>query len=615
MSNKKRAGNASYKSYEPARTKTASIMLLLPVIFILTVLPLIVKIHDYNSGLSQFGWFSTEASDNYVDFFLYYKQWFFVAISGIMLIIICIRAYMDKKTLRFIPACIPLAVYALLALLSTIFSDYPEFGFSGIFEQFESVFCLLGYALVVYYILLIVHTEYEVHLLIDALAVGSLILCTIGTFQAIGLDFYMSDFGKSLIANGQDINIVFGEGRTYSSLYNPNYVGMYTAFIIPIFSVILLHSKKRYQYILYSSVILTAVISMFGSQSKAGFISIIVSALFIALIMRRRLMKRWYILVPMVVIIIGSFFIINKINDNAYINAIKTALTFTKTPTPSLESINTLKDGIEIKYNGNEFVASYDIDSTNTFSFYALDSDQQPLETSFGENGIIQVIDDRFSSISIFPVQFGEDLGNKIGFGIKIDNFDWYFTNDTEDGSYKYLNRYGKFVPIESVETSVLKGYEGIASKRGYIWSRTIPLLKDHIILGSGADTFGIEFPQFDYVGFYNNGYYDQFISKPHCLYLQVAVQTGILSLIAMLVFYMMYFISSLRIYMKKGIDSPLYPVGVAIFVGTISYMISAISNDSSISVAPVFWAIIGLGLAVNHIINKNSESLNESKH
>ena len=43
--------------------------------------------------------------------------------------------------------------------------------------------------------------------------------------------------------------------------------------------------------------------------------------------------------------------------------------------------------------------------------------------------------------------------------------------------------------------------------------------------------------------------------------------------------------------------------MGVSVFVGTIGYMVSSITNDSSITVAPVFWAIMGIGVTVNAMV------------
>ena len=97
-------------------------------------------------------------------------------------------------------------------------------------------------------------------------------------------------------------------------------------------------------------------------------------------------------------------------------------------------------------------------------------------------------------------------------------------------------------------------------------------------------------------------------ISKPHCMYLQVGVQTGVVSLIAMLVFFGMYIVQSFCLYGKKIGDSLLDKFGVAILVGTVGYMVSSISNDSSVTVAPVFWCLMGLGIAVNTMVKKQRE-------
>ena len=36
--------------------------------------------------------------------------------------------------------------------------------------------------------------------------------------------------------------------------------------------------------------------------------------------------------------------------------------------------------------------------------------------------------------------------------------------------------------------------------------------------------------------------------------------------------------------------------------LGIIGYLISGISNDSTITVAPLFWALLGIGFAVNRM-------------
>ena len=102
-------------------------------------------------------------------------------------------------------------------------------------------------------------------------------------------------------------------------------------------------------------------------------------------------------------------------------------------------------------------------------------------------------------------------------------------------------------------------------------WSRTLPLLKDNILLGTGPDTFLLAFPNDDYVAMSNGGYATELITKPHNMYLQIAVQTGVLSLICFLVFYFWYFFSSLRLYRKADKSKYLPLVGIGILCGTYS--------------------------------------------
>ena len=46
---------------------------------------------------------------------------------------------------------------------------------------------------------------------------------------------------------------------------------------------------------------------------------------------------------------------------------------------------------------------------------------------------------------------------------------------------------------------------DALFTGRGYIWRKTLPLLKNTIIFGHGAGTFGLYFKQFDYAGLLNS--------------------------------------------------------------------------------------------------------------
>lgn len=50
-----------------------------------------------------------------------------------------------------------------------------------------------------------------------------------------------------------------------------------------------------------------------------------------------------------------------------------------------------------------------------------------------------------------------------------------------------------------------------------------------------------------DYAAMYKSGYEDMIISKPHNIYLQCAMQSGMLSLVCLLGFYLIYFIKNCK--------------------------------------------------------------------
>lgn len=609
------SSNKKNTSFSRDRSTEIRLLLLSPIIFIVTILPLIVRYYEYDPKLSSFSWFSNQVSAE--DYFLYWKQQFFTITMIIMVCIIVIRTLLLKKKLAVQKIFIPLAVYLVMAILSTIFSKYTSFGFSGIFSQFENLWSIVGYGVVVYYIFLMVENEKDISVLITALLLGALLMALLGVGQAIGKDFWTTRTGQNIILPVEQrvnytINPSFGEKRVYASLYNPNYVGVYVALLVPIFATLLLFNRKIVQGILYVLVLAGLLISMFGSQSKAGFIGMIAAVILLLILLYKTLLKRWYITLPVCLIAIIAFFGVNYFNDNIYLNTLKNAFTLTKTEKPNLTDIKTLEDRIEITYKENILKIQYFVETN--IDFQLTDGDGNVVACVGGSDGLqLNVTDERFPGFVIEPVEFASGF---YGFQVLIDGHNWIFAKDVyeNDSSYYYFNIYGKFDKIVTHKPA-FTGYESFATNRGFIWSHTLPLFKDYIFLGSGADTFSIVYPQRDYVNLYNYGYGDNFITKPHCLYLQIGVQTGVISLIAFLLFYLWYFISSIRLYIKHSFNTFLSQVGVGLLIGTFSYMVTGLTNDSSITTAPVFWMLLGTGIAVNHLVASKDKIQEVSKN
>jgi hypothetical protein len=590
-----------------------SILYLLPIMFVVAILPLIVKLYQYSANFSQFNWFSID--DISFDFFLYYKQLFLI-IDAIIICVFLFYKYMtDRKNIIFPKIFIPLAIYGLLALLSSVISKYRSYSFTGTFDQFESVFALLSYCILAYYSFLIIRTERDLKYIIFALLIGAFLMSLLGLSQVTGHDFYNTDTGWSLISNSTyannkaDFPITAGLNRVYLSLFNPNYVGVYVSLIFPIMLFMTIFTKKILPKLAFLVTTIGLLVCLYGSKSTTGFISIIITVLLSLILLWRYIIKYYYVSLPIMIITILGLFFINSYTGNYIGNHIDKLDNIQKW-TPLLTEVQTNDDNLLIQYGGNTLKVEFAVLDGDICQFTFKDqTDNDVYYTMDVINGPVTITDERFPGFVFTPMV---DSDGSVIFKAVFDDKTWYFTNQYSDNTFYYINLFGKKDKIIRAPSSVFTGHETFASGRGYIWSRTIPLLKNKIILGSGADTFSLVFPHNDYVNSKIYGYEGLIMSKPHNLYLQVGVQTGVLSLLAILVFYGLYFISSIKIYFKYKFDHYFIIAGAAIFVSTIGYIVSGITNDSTITTAPIFWVLIGIGIAVNKSIITEKQNHND---
>ncbi|QHQ61051.1 hypothetical protein Ana3638_09945 [Anaerocolumna sedimenticola] len=599
------------KKQSPAASKSKTFnnqdnkLYLLPLVFIAAILPFIMRFHEYDPGLSKYNWFTNETS--WFDAFLYFKQVFFLIVCSIMILMIIYKVYQDKSSLQFSKMLIPIFIYGLLALISTLFSAHLSFGLSGIYEQFESVFVLLGYCLIVYYAFLFIKTEDDIRFIFKYLLIGILVFSLLGLSQVTGHDFITTDLAKYLVLprkywNELGLKFNFGANRVYLTLYNPNYVGVYASLIAPILLGLAILEKKKSQITLYITALVGLAISLIGSQSKTSLISLSFAIVFILVLFRKYIFRKSKVTFAVIGVCIAGILILGAVKYTAITNTVNTIFNVPKT-TSALTDIKT-EDVLLITYIDNILKVNTDT-SDKSITVILEDTNSEVIPYTVSDTGSFMISDPRFTGISVTPAIYD----NIVCLKVNIDGKDWIFTNQLGDNTFYYLNGKGKFDKIKTADSTFFKGYENFATGRGYLWSRTIPLLKKYVLLGSGADTFVFAFPQQDYVNLHNYGFDGQLVTRPHNLYLQIGVQSGVVSLIALLVFYLLYFISSIKLYWKGTFNNFYSQAGVSIFIGTIGYMIAGLTNDSTITVAPVFWVLIGIGVAINLKLKINAEN------
>jgi len=127
-------------------------------------------------------------------------------------------------------------------------------------------------------------------------------------------------------------------------------------------------------------------------------------------------------------------------------------------------------------------------------------------------------------------------------------------------------------------------------SGRGYIYKISLNIIQKYPLLGIGPDSLGAYFMEHYYL---EPGYsYKYLFDKAHSEYLQIAVCTGIPSLICYICIIATIGITMFKNFLKDTNNLSLFAVGIS----CLSYLIQASTNISVTHVAPMFWIMLGIG-------------------
>jgi O-antigen ligase len=166
-------------------------------------------------------------------------------------------------------------------------------------------------------------------------------------------------------------------------------------------------------------------------------------------------------------------------------------------------------------------------------------------------------------------------------------------------------------VNLRKVPHGGFKNKQDFATGRGYIWSRTFPLMSETLLLGHGADTFAMYFPQDDFTGkYYDYNWHDEtkpiIIDKPHNFILLNFVNTGGISAIALTAIIIIYIIQSFKLY-RKSIQYDIFSrIGAGIYLGIIAFFVAGMVYDTSVNVMPSIYGLLGIGISCNYFVKAN---------
>lgn len=580
-----------------------SFIKIIPLSLILIIIPMIVFMKSITvEGIAAQFYPSTSVKD----FFNYYKVVWLIIFTVISVSFVAYYAYIKKIQFKLNFCIIPLLVYYLFVFLSTSFSKHHDIAFNGFIDRFEGFWVITCYVIVCIVAAHFVTYEKDVKLLFGALGICAFILCILGFSQFFGFDFLQTDFMKHAMLPSKDENLVkslsfnFPTKYVYLTLFNPNYVGSFCAMVFPLFVVLVLLSKNKYTKLISGILSFFLLVNLICSRSSTGYISVFVTGIFLIVLLRKRIIMYWIPVLSLTICISGVLIYINYNNAGIISNEFFSFLPKKQTPIAYVDGKPKAITDMKID-NNNLYIHMGDTPvkvvfdpNEGTLIFFDDLGNELPIIKSTTDSSLIS-----FDSPKYIGLCFNI---NQSVLTVSAPNTIYYVTLDSS-GSFKFLNSGNKPVDIETAASFGFKGYETWASNRGYIWSRSIPLMKDTLFLGHGPDTYAIYFPQNDFKGKLQSlKLPNTLVDKPHNMYLQIAINTGVVSLIAFLVFILWYIVRSFKLYFKPKEDNIYYMAGVACVLSVIGFLVAGLANDSNINVSPIFWILLGTGLACNRL-------------
>ncbi len=587
----------------------------IPIILLIAFAPSIMKAKFIEiKGIAALFWTGPR---EWFDFFSYWKAVFIVFLT-IIALFVYLGLYIDKKVgfKREFKYYIPLSIYFIFVFISTILCYNKEIAFLGFVESYQGVFILLSYGLLTFLMINLINGEEEIKMVKNAFAVLIIIQGVLGISQFIGIDFFKSYLGRLLVSGDgvppEDIDFVFGKGTIYATLYNTNFVGSFAAIILPLSISFYAMAKTRKSKIFSYILIILSISLWLGCNSRAGYVGVIAIIIFSSIFLRKEILKHKKFVLALTTTTIIILIIFNVISDGRTLNQ------FLRLNVPNeIEKIKDLSKDSEKKSNSvvfkelviddNKFsiVTNYDSLTVGIENekFYIINDKSEKLVVD-NEESAINIEDGRYPN---YKMSFIYGLNNIVTLEAYKRTIIFYFTSE----GVKILGSGGRLTdPIIAPTFKLFNDYERFASNRGYIWSRSIMMLPDVALKGYGPDSYCIAFPQDDFLAKLNVGWNAiMVVDKPHNMFLQIAINTGIPSLLALLTLWLIYIIRGFKLYFNTDFDSIEKQVGFACLVAVIGYLVAGIFNDQIVSVAPLFWIVLGMGISINEkMINENKK-------
>lgn len=590
---------------------------------VVAIIPLVCKLSLVPIRDAEINTIRTGTAIN--DIFVYTKSILILCMGFVTGIYLVFDLFSEESMILDIKSkpVILVAIYLVLAIISTLFSKHLSVALLGASERYEGLFIWICYIIFFISALAYSNEKPKAELLMNGFVLSGLLLGIIGVMQFMNIPVFESALVSKLIAGSENaFKIKFDS--VYATLYNPNCAGLYFGMISSVFIMlsVFLPIKNKLKYASIVVAVLT-LISVTGTSSVGGFLGLGCGLGFS-------------------VIVAACYFIFKKKSKSAAILSVVTFIVIIACSIAFFNSDATIARKTKIILNAISSGETLD-SSTNFYKDINIDGNKGNIVTA---NGIYTIEADyqntKFLHDNVELSPSSTEPANKNGgthYSFSNNDLTWELYLYDGDGIYNIslvsadseknekffmfgqnenglscLDKFGKPIDInQEIKTFGFKGIERLGSNRGYIWSRSLPLVIKNIVVGAGPDCYEFEFPQHDIKSklmYLNDPYI--IIDKPHNMYLQYAINTGLISLIVLVVLFVLYIVQTINSLFNNDNSITIVAFKLGIMAGVVAYLAAGMTTDSVVAVAPVFWTLLGMGFGVNLIGNTKSKEERE---
>lgn len=537
------------------------------------ILPLIVHVKEVNIPVAMQDLYLQEKT---IDLFAYWKAVWLITGATILFISALIFRHVYKIGYKLNKQTGLLLAFSGTIILSFIFSEHKDVALFGYIDRFEGTLSWLSYCMAGYAVHTFTNSKEHNTTIIKGIVLSAGIVGLIGAFQFFGMDFFQTDFAKSLMlgaGNTGDFTFKMPEGTSYSTLYNPNYVGSFVAITLPLVAYMIKEAKNHMWRTLYVAIALLLIVSLIGSKSTAGLVAVvIVFVVGMVWFVVKSNIKNIHKASAAVVVLVALFAGLMLPYTQTQLNKLKNS--FSQDPNPN-------------HFKSVEVVGKDVVVTTDTNHSFTISPLEDIVEVKDQAGNILQG-EAREKDYIIRHPNLSKGSYIRLFYETRIVDI-VYYTN-YEEGKYSrirfdYFPQLGEFTILKRSlaenNGDFIKMFknEKSLSKRGYIWNHTLPKIIKSPLIGYGADTFALNYPQVDLLNKWYNMYYHRIVvDKVHNTYLQIAINFGLLSL---LLFVIITVTNSMKSWQSILI--------------TLGYMVTALINDSIMATTTLLFIIMFL--------------------